>query len=75
MKILDILINAEKLEHPNEDHILRLSTEDVRLIGAAVGMPEAFEETDNAGTGASHSPLVRVKQRVSKIRAFAATRG
>ena len=43
-KILDILINAEKLEHPNEDHVLHLSTEDVRLIGAAVGMPEAFEE-------------------------------
>jgi len=74
-KILDILINAEKLEHPNEHHVLHLSTEDVRLIGAAVGMPEAFEETNNADTGASHSPLLRFKQRVSKIRAFAATRG
>jgi diguanylate cyclase (GGDEF)-like protein len=73
-KILDILINAEKLDRPNEDHILRLSKEDVRLIGTAVGMPEAFEETANASTGAYRSPLLRVKQRVSKLRAFAATR-
>src|SRR5262249_3303415 len=72
-KILDILINAETSEHPNENPVLRLSTKDVRLIGAAVGMPEAFEE-DNASTGASQSPLLRVKQRVSKLRAFAATR-
>ena len=73
-KILDILINAEMLEHSTEDHILRLSKEDVRLIEAAVGMPEALEATDNASTGASHCSLLRVKERVSKIRVFAATR-
>jgi hypothetical protein len=48
----------------NEDHILRLSKEDVRLIGTAVGLPEAFGATDNASTGAPPSALLRVKERV-----------
>jgi hypothetical protein len=73
--ILDILIDAEKGEHSSNDNsILRLSNEDVEQIGAAIGAPEVFKEAHHAGTGAPHAHLLPFKQRVSKIRAFAASR-
>lgn len=70
--ILDILIEAEKLEHSRRDGILHLRKEDVQKITEAVGTPEAFAQSK--GAEGAHAPLQLSKKKVSERRAFAATR-
>jgi diguanylate cyclase (GGDEF)-like protein len=70
--ILDILIEAEKLEDSRRDGILHLCKEDVQKIAEAVGTPEAFAQSK--GVDGAHAPLQLSKKTVSERRAFAATR-
>jgi hypothetical protein len=70
--ILDILIEAEKLEHSRRDGILHLCSEDVQKIAEALGTPGAFVQSE--GIEGAHAPLQISKKTVSERRAFAATR-
>jgi diguanylate cyclase (GGDEF)-like protein len=69
---LDILTDPEKLEHSRSDFILRLCEEDVQKIAVAVGMPEGFKECNDPGP--ARQPVLTFRQKVSELRAFAATR-
>ena len=70
--ILDILTDPKKLEHSRGDCSLRLCEEDVQKIAAAVGIPENFWESDDSDP--AHGSVLTLREKVSGLRAFTATR-
>jgi diguanylate cyclase (GGDEF)-like protein len=67
---LDILTDPEKMEQSRD--ILHLCAEDMQKIAAAIGIPEEWNKGNDPGA-ALRSPL-SLKEKVSELRTFSATR-